>query len=206
MNWRDIGSAIGSAAPVLGGLLGGPAGAAIGTVVAATLGVENTPDDVNNALKNNPDALVKLQELQTNAKVELQKLAVTSEQNRMQAELQQYQAEAADRDSARALAAKQPNDRIRPTITIIMLMGAIAIIICVFSGIAENLLQNATASLTIGTVIGYWFSEVKQVLSFWFGTTKEADKRNTAITSFATADGTVSSDTKPKSPFSDDNK
>lgn len=45
--------------------------------------------------------------------------------------------------------------------------------VCIFSGIAEDLLKNATSSLTIGTVIGYWFNELKQIMAFWFGTVKE---------------------------------
>jgi len=185
MNWSEIGKAIGNAAPMVGGLLGGPAGAAIGSVVAATLGVEDTPDSVNQALKNNPDALVRIQELQTNSKVELQKLAVTAQQHLLEAQLLQYKAEAEDRDSARKLAAQQPRDWVRPSITILMIFGAIAIVFLVFSGYAKELLKDATASLTIGTVIGYWFNEVKQVMAFWFGTTKDAGTTSNAITQFA---------------------
>ena len=110
MNWKDIGAAIGNAAPMVGGLLGGPAGAAIGSVVAATLGVENTPDGVSSALKNNPDALVRIQELQVNSKVELQKLAVTAQQHQLEAELLQYQAESADRTSCLLYTSPSPRD------------------------------------------------------------------------------------------------
>lgn len=201
MNWQDIGKAVGGAAPIVGGLLGGPAGAAIGNIVASTLGVNNTPDSVNDALKNNPDALVKIQELQTNSKVELQRLAVLAEQHRMEAELLQYQAEAGDRANARELAAKQPNDRIRPTITIMMILGAIAIVFLVFSGYSKELLTNATASLTVGTVMGYWFGEVKQVMAFWFGTTKDAGTQSNTITRFA-----VSPDKIVEKPGNEDKK
>ncbi len=191
MNWKDIGAAIGNAAPMVGGLLAGPAGAAIGSVVAATLGVDNTPDSVNDALKNNPDALVRLQELQVNSKVELQKLAVTAQQHQLEADLLQYRAESEDRNSARELAAKQPNDLIRPTITILMILGAIAIVFLVFSGYSKDLLTNATASLTVGTVMGYWFGEVKQVMAFWFGTTKDAGRQSDIVTRFAVSSDTV---------------
>ena len=191
MNWKDISAAVGNAAPIVGGLLGGPAGAAIGSVVAATLGVDNTPDSVNNALKNNPDALVRLQELQANSKVELQKLAVTSEQHKLEAELLQYKAEVEDRNSARELAAKQPNDLIRPSITILMILGAISIVFLVFSGYAKELMTNTTASVLIGTVVGYWFSEVKQVMAFWFGTTKDAGRQSDIVTRFAVSADTV---------------
>lgn len=194
MNWSDVGKFIGGAAPVVGTLLGGPAGAAVGALVSQALGTTNDPDAVNAALANNPDAMVKIQELQTNAKVQLQQLAVSLETTRIQAEGAQYAAEAADRNSARTLAAAQPNDLIRPTVTLVILAGTLLIIGAIFMGWNRELLTDPTASLTVGTVIGLWFGELKQVMGFWFGMTKESQKQNAIVTDFAVAPGTV---TKP---------
>lgn len=185
MDWKSVGNGLAKSLPLLGGLLGGPAGAAIGSIVSSTLGVENTPGDVQLALSNNPDALVKLRELETNSRVQLQQLAVTAEQNRMNYELSQFQAEASDRNSARDLAAKQPKDLTRPIIAFLFIIGAIIIIGTIFSGISESLLKDPTASLTIGTVVGFWFNEMKQVLAFYFGTTRDANKQADEITKFA---------------------
>jgi hypothetical protein len=179
---------------MVGTLLGGPAGAAVGALVASALNVQADPESVNAALAGNPDALVKIQELQVNAKVQLQQLAVTAENNRLQAEAAQYAAEAADRDSARKLAAQQPRDFIRPTVTLVILLGTLLIIGAVFMGWNKEILTDPTASLTVGTVIGLWFGELKQVMGFWFGMTKESQKQNATITDFAVAPGTV---TKP---------
>ncbi|WP_218190137.1 hypothetical protein [Pseudomonas sp. NFACC02] len=175
-------------------MLGGPAGAAVGALVASALNVPSDPESVNAALTGNPDALVRVQELQTNARVQLQQLAVTAENNRLQAEAAQYAAEAADRDSARQLAAKQPNDLIRPAITIILLVGALSILVCIFTGIGLEALQNPVAASTISLLIGLWFSELKQTLGFYFGMTKESQKQNAIVTQFAVEPGTV---TKP---------
>jgi purine-cytosine permease-like protein len=194
MNWSDIGSMVGRAAPVVGTLLGGPAGAAVGALVASALNVPNDPESVNAVLAGNPDALAKIQELQINAKVQLQQLAVTAENNRLQAEGAQFAAEAADRDGARQLAAKQPNDLIRPAITIILLVGALSILVCIFTGIGLEALQNPVAASTISLLIGLWFSELKQTLGFYFGMTKESQKQNAIVTQFAVEPGTV---TKP---------
>lgn len=195
MNWSDIGNVVGRAAPMVGTLLGGPAGAAVGALVASALNVPNDPESVNAALASNPDALAKVTELQLNAKVQLQQLAVTAENNRLQADAAQYAAEAADRDSARKLAASQPRDVIRPAVTIVVLLGTLLIIGAVFMGWNKEILTDPTASLTVGTVIGLWFGELKQVMGFWFGMTKEAQKQSAAITEFAVAPGTV---TKPE--------
>jgi len=197
MNWKDIAGALGKAAPVLGGILGGPAGAAVGSLVAGALGTDATPEAVSKALTQDPQALVKLKELEVNAKVQLQQLAVSAEQNRLQAEAAQYAAEASDRDSARQLAAKQPRDWVRPSVTVMMLLGAVTIVAFVFSGKADTLLRDATASLTIGTIIGYWFNELKQVLAFWFGTTGETHRAHEEVRRFAVAPGTVTLDPNP---------
>lgn len=64
MNWKSVSKLVGKAAPLLGTALGGPAGAAIGSMVATALGVENTPAAVAEAVKNNPEAALKLREFE----------------------------------------------------------------------------------------------------------------------------------------------
>lgn len=194
MNWSDIGNMVGKAAPIVGTLLGGPAGAAVGALVASALNVPNDPDSVNVALAANPEALARVQELQINARVQLEQLAVTAENNRLQAEAAQYSAEAADRDSARKLAATQPHDFVRPTLTFIMLGGSLFVVVAVMLGWATEVLKDVTAALTVGTVLGLWLGMTKEVMGFWFGMTKESQKQSAIVTDFAVAPGTV---TKP---------
>lgn len=194
MNWSDIGSIVGKAAPIVGTLLGGPAGAAVGALVASALNVSNDPESVNAALAGNPDAMVRVQELQLTARVELEKLAVQAETVRLQASGAQYAAEAADRDSARQLAAKQPNDMVRPALTFIMLGGSLFVVVAVLIGWATEAIKDPVASLTIGMVLGLWLGMTKEVMGFWFGMTKESQKQNAIVTDFAVQPGTV---TKP---------
>lgn len=91
MNWKDIASDVGKAAPLLGGLLGGPAGAAIGSIVSSALGTSNDPSSVLAGLAN-PDAAVKLKQIESDQAVSLQKLVVTAAQNRLAAETAAAQA------------------------------------------------------------------------------------------------------------------
>jgi hypothetical protein len=86
MDWKDIASAVGGFAPLIGTLLGGPAGGAVGGMVAAALGVDNKPDAVSQAIAVNPDAAVKLRAIEAEQRVKLQELLVTAEQNRLVAE------------------------------------------------------------------------------------------------------------------------
>ena len=86
MDWKDIAGVIGNAAPLLGTLIGGPAGAAVGSIVASALGTQATPDAVSQAIATNPDAAVKLRQIEADQSTSLRELAVTAENNRLIAE------------------------------------------------------------------------------------------------------------------------
>jgi hypothetical protein len=73
--WDNVKSIIAKAAPLVGGLLGGPAGGGIGTLVASTLGVEDTPEAIEAELKSNPGALLKIKQMESDERVRLRELA-----------------------------------------------------------------------------------------------------------------------------------
>lgn len=77
MSWKSIANTVGKIAPTLGSLLGGKAGEVVGSLIATTLGVENTPDAVSEALRINPEIAYKLAELESNQKVKLEELVVS---------------------------------------------------------------------------------------------------------------------------------
>lgn len=86
MEWKDLAATIGKFAPMLGTAIGGPAGAGIGAIVASALGTGNTPDEVSQALAVNPDAAVKLKQIEATRQVDLQTLVVQAEANRIAAD------------------------------------------------------------------------------------------------------------------------
>ena len=67
--WDKIKELIGDSAPVVGGLLGGPAGAAVGGLISKALGVENSASAIEAELVNNPDAFLKLKELEMSKEI-----------------------------------------------------------------------------------------------------------------------------------------
>lgn len=198
--WTDIAQVVGKAAPIVGTLLGGPAGAAVGGLVAAALGTQNSPDAVNAALAADPNAMEKVIEVQINARVQLQQLAVTAEQNRLQADSTRMQAQFADLDSARKAGTASNAARdwwVRPMLAVITLLGAISISVYVCSSYATSVLKDTTAVGMIGTVIGFVFNELKQVFAYFFGSTSDSSATAKAITAFAVSPGAVTTAPTP---------
>lgn len=86
MKWSDVGELVGKAAPLVGTVIGGPAGGAIGAIVAQALGTEATPEAVSTALAADPDAVLKLKEVESNNSVRFQELAFQHAGNVLQAD------------------------------------------------------------------------------------------------------------------------
>ena len=95
MDWKDVGNIVSKAAPILGAILGGPVGAAAGgalSLAASALGVDATPEAVMQAVKDDPDALIRLRELEVQERATL-----------LQWQTAQIQAEVEDRKAGRAV-------------------------------------------------------------------------------------------------------
>ncbi|EKF9983257.1 hypothetical protein O1D80_000657 [Vibrio cholerae] len=73
--WDKIKSLIGGAAPLVGSLIGGPAGGTVGVLIADALGVENTPDAIEAELLRNPDALLKIKQMESDERIRLRELS-----------------------------------------------------------------------------------------------------------------------------------
>ncbi len=74
MNWDDVKDAVAGMAPIIGTAFG-PAGTAAGALVAAALGVGNSPKEVLKAIKNDPQAAIKLRALELEHKYDFERLA-----------------------------------------------------------------------------------------------------------------------------------
>ena len=92
MDWKDVANEVSKAAPLLGTVLGGPAGGAIGGLIASALGTAHAPDDVAQALTTNPDAAVKLKQIEADHDVEIKKLVFAHADNELAADTQRIQA------------------------------------------------------------------------------------------------------------------
>jgi len=104
MDWKDVAGAVTKSAPILGTILGGPVGGAIGGVISllgSAFGLtpaETTPERINDLLKYDSTAAIKLAEIESTHKIRLQELLL--DQSRL--DLEREKAEFADMASARA--------------------------------------------------------------------------------------------------------
>jgi hypothetical protein len=171
MDWKDIAGVVGKAAPLLGTVLAGPAGGAIGAIVASALGVENTPDAVAQAVANDPEAAVRLREIESAERVRLQELA-----------LEQSKAELADIASARTrdvalVQAGHTNTRANWMVA----MDAIGLIAClVVLAVFNTTLPEGVATLisTIASIFGLCLRDAHQ---FEFGSSRGSASKDVTI-------------------------
>ena len=97
MNWTDIAKSIAGYAPMVSTVLaatgvGAPAAAAIaaaGSLISGALGVPNTPDDVAQALVSNPDAAVKIKQIEADHGEHLAQIAQLQEAKELDSQVAQ---------------------------------------------------------------------------------------------------------------------
>lgn len=87
MSWKDLGSTVAQFAPLLGAALPIPGGAALGSMIASVFGGNaDDPASLNRAIQANPEAAVKLKEIEANHKAELERIAMQRASNELAAD------------------------------------------------------------------------------------------------------------------------
>ena len=100
MDWSKVSEAISETAPAIGALLAPATGGVsviVGGIIAEILGTGNEPDKVLQALKNNPDALIKIKQLESDERIK--KMQIEIDLKRIEADTEK--AYLGDKSSAR---------------------------------------------------------------------------------------------------------
>jgi hypothetical protein len=177
ISWKDVGATVANVAPLLGTILGGPAGAAIGGVVAAALGAANEPQAVLQAVQSNPDAAVKLRAIELDHDAHIKDLAFQTMKAQLDASTAADSTDAADRASARQRQVAV-RDLTTPTLAWIIVGATLATACAVVLGfVSPGTLKDPTSASLIGTTLGYLISEAKQVVAYYFGSSKGSDRK-----------------------------
>lgn len=87
MDWKDVGQALAKNAPFLGSILLGPMGAGVGKIIADTLGTSEDPAAVLQELNTNPEAVLKLREIESNERIRTQELANAMASKQLESEV-----------------------------------------------------------------------------------------------------------------------
>jgi hypothetical protein len=167
---------IANAAPLLGSILG-PGGAIAGTgikLIASALGVEEAPAAIEAALETNPDALLKLKELEASHRIELEKFLLEHERVHL-----------ADVQNARAreiaiVQATGKRDLSMETLGWIITTGFFAVLIVrMFVTIPTNQLEN------VGMLIGALISAFLTVVQYKYGSSKGSADKSATLSALA---------------------
>lgn len=78
MSWDTVKSLVSKSAPLLGTLIGGPVGSAV-TLVASALGANETPDAIEQAIKADPEAALKLRTVENNNRTALEQAIIAAD-------------------------------------------------------------------------------------------------------------------------------
>jgi hypothetical protein len=158
-SWDKVKQFISGAAPVLGGLVGGPAGAAAGALISSALGVDNDPEIVMQKLQADPDALLKLKQLESDERKHLQEM-----------QLETLRAELADVQSAR----ESHKSHWMPSVITMMLtimVCAMGALLVMYPIPAEN--KDMSVYL-FGQITGTFTTAV----AYWIGTSRSSHEKN----------------------------
>lgn len=173
MDWNKVGQVVKQGAPLLGTILGGPLGAAAGGVVSlvcSALGIkEETPDAVMAAIQGNPDAMLKLRELELANQSELAKLALQSDQSYL-----------ADRQSAREREIEIVKATGKRDINLYILAWMVVSCFFLLVGILMKINLPETNVGPINQLFGAMSTGFGMVLQYFFGSSRGSDTK-TAI-------------------------
>ena len=173
MDWKDIKGLVGKSAPMLGALLApvtGGASVGIGAMIASALGTENTPDAVHKALTIDPEAAIKLKQLElqeeTMLKEHIHKMAMV--------DLKYEETRVEERKSAHnrelGLAQAGRSNWVQPALAII---GVGTFFVLTWYVVTQGMLEmSSEISFIVGSLIGSVSMIAKDIYGYYFGSSQ----------------------------------
>lgn len=176
-NLKNLGKTVAKyGAPLLGTVIGGPAGTAIGQLIASEFGGSvDDPNDLMQKIISDPNAAVKLADIQANCKIQLQQITMQNTQNELAAQTAQVESDRLDRADARKNNA-QTNTQFPEIISTIIIVGFFASLYLVKVLPNDNPYHDIL-NIMIGT-LGSGFTGV---WNYWLGSSSGSKDKNQAI-------------------------
>lgn len=164
--WDEAKGILSKFAPVLASAVGGPlAGAATSAIIGALgLAPDTTPEQAATAVVGaTPDQMLQLKKADQDFAEKMKQLGIDADKLGND-----------DRASARAREAAV-KDRTPAIMGYTLLVGSLGAAAAVLAGYVPD------TSLQAGVVLGYLFSEAKQVLSYYFGSSSSSEAKTAMI-------------------------
>jgi len=155
MNWQELSKQVADYAPLLGGVLGGPSGAAVGTMLASKFGTKETPNDIAAAIQADPNAALKLKEVESNNETKLQELYLKDKQN----------ARLSHKDSVMPAA-----------LSIALTLFVVLVVYLLFFAPVPDASKDVLFML-LGVVVKEW----SNAMQYWYGTTRSSSDKTKLI-------------------------
>lgn len=159
MNWESVGKEIAKFAPLLGSVVGGPAGGAVGSLVASAFGVEDNPEQIMQAVVKDPNAAVKLKEIELNNKANLERI-----------KLEEAKAVIGDKQHARE---NNKHSSMPAALSIILSLVIVGIIYLLFYTPVPPESKDVLLVI-LGVVVKEWGG----AMQYWFGTTRSSANKD----------------------------
>ena len=183
--WDKVIELVGGSATVIGGLIGGPAGAAVGGLISKALGVDNKPEAIENALTNNPEALIKIRELEVSKELAMLKAQYDNKVEDNRHEEHYANVNVGDKQSARGsshLYELQTDIGKRIFIQTSILIPLLIIINIALIGYAKDLALSEAmisgVSMLIGIALGNAYRERQSMIEFLFGSSIDSKMKD----------------------------
>ncbi|MFC1477249.1 hypothetical protein ACFL6L_02170 [candidate division KSB1 bacterium] len=167
MDWKSIGESVIKKAPLIGKAV---SGGMFTDVVAAALGADHDPQSISDAVKNDPDAYVKLKDLESKYTVELQEISLQLDKARLQ-----DKRDVREREYEMARIGKS-NWPLYSLGALIAFGFFAALTIIIFKGLPEGE-NNNLLMLMVGGLI----SNFTAVVSYFFGSSKGSAEKNALL-------------------------
>ena len=148
-------------APAVATAVSGPLGGLAISTIASKFGVEDSVEAVAKAIAGDPEAATKLAEL----------------------DLRQFQAESADRDSARqreSAVAAAGGSTLAQMVVPILALGTVSLTFVFIGILLFKVIDTAQQQLVI-FALGYATAAAQQVLSYYFGSSKSSQDKTSAL-------------------------
>lgn len=176
--FKKLAGVLGSIAPTLATMLGGPlAGTAVAALTSA-FGMSNgaSADDITKVIQGGgmtPDVIAQVRARDQEHAEKIQQMGIDLAKLNADHEAAMAATDAGDRDSARKreIAVRGLTT---PALAWLVVGASVALGASVIAGWVTK--DPAQATL-VGTVIGYVFSEAKQVLAYYFGSSFGSDRK-----------------------------